>query len=137
MVCILRPDPSLWSLLGAQAAPSQLLVCTINGAVHLLQQAPGPIKTKNGTCGEIGYERSSMRMIFLATRGRNCCRGQPCNPQTKVKLQKDQSPMGRVRRVLSQAGAGAPKLLCVLFAHVQHSQPLRTPGEPACCLVLM
>ena len=45
---ILRPEPSLWSLLGAHAAPSQLLVHMIIGAVHLLQQAPGPIKTKNG-----------------------------------------------------------------------------------------
>ena len=48
-MCILRPDPSLWPLLGAHAAPSQLLVHTIIGAVHLLQQAPGLIKTENGT----------------------------------------------------------------------------------------
>ena len=50
IVYILRPDPSLWSLLGAHAAPLQLLlVHTIIGAVHLLQQAPELIMTKSGT----------------------------------------------------------------------------------------
>ena len=47
-LAILCPDLSLWSLLGAHAAPSQLLVHTIIGAVQCLQQAPGTVPTKHG-----------------------------------------------------------------------------------------
>ena len=47
--------------------------------------------------------------------------------------------MGRIRRVLSQAGAGAPYLLlCVLCAHMQHLQAvvntLCVPGTYAFCV---
>ena len=52
----------------AQATPSQLLVHTMISVVQLLRQAPGPVPTKYGE-----YQRSSVCMIFLATRRRHCC----------------------------------------------------------------
>ena len=56
----------MWSLLGAHPAPSQPLVHTMAGAVQLLQQARGPVPTKRGE-----YQRSYMRIIYLATSGRH------------------------------------------------------------------